>query len=42
MTKVPFHQFSIILFFTAPMWILFAEALCLFIVRVSKYILYMV
>ena len=32
-----FKQFTVILFFTAPMWILFAEALSLFIVRIGKY-----
>ena len=37
MTRMPFKQFTVILFFTAPMWILFAEALFLFIVRIGKY-----
>ena len=38
MTKINFRQFSIILFFMAPMWALFAIASCLFVVRISKYL----
>lgn len=37
MMEMRFKQFSIIYFFTAPMWILFLEALCLFVVRICKY-----
>mmetsp|Transcript_17946 Transcript_17946/g.24098 ORF Transcript_17946/g.24098 Transcript_17946/m.24098 type:complete len:90 (+) Transcript_17946:185-454(+) len=37
MMQMRFKQFSIIYFFTAPMWILLLEALCLFVVRVSKW-----
>ena len=36
MMEMRFKQFSIIYFFTAPMWILFLEALCLFVVRICK------
>lgn len=36
MMTMQFKMFSIILFMTAPMWVLFAEALCLFVIRVCK------
>ena len=36
MMSMDFKQFSIIYFFTTPMWILMLEALCLFVVRVCK------
>ena len=36
MTMMDFKMFSIILFFTAPMWVLFVEALCLLVLRLSK------
>ena len=37
MISMNFRMFSIIYFFTAPMWMLFAQALVLFVVRISKY-----
>ena len=39
MTKMDFKMFSIILFFTAPMWVLLFEALCLLVIRLSKYLM---
>ena len=36
MTTVDFQMFSVILFFTAPMWVLTIEALCLLLLRLSK------
>ena len=37
MTVRDFKMFSVILFFTAPMWVLFVEAICLLVIRLSKY-----
>ena len=39
MLKVHFHYFSIIYFFTPPMWVLFVLALCILTVRISKSII---
>ena len=36
MTTVDFKMFSVILFFTAPMWVLTIEALSLLLIRLSK------
>ena len=36
MTSVNFKMFSIILFFTAPMWVLLIESVLLMIIRMSK------
>ena len=37
MTRVNFKMFSIILFFTAPMWVLIVESLLVLIIRLSKF-----
>ena len=37
MATTNFKYFSIIPFFMGPMWVLFAEALCLVVIRIGKF-----
>ena len=40
MSVVDFKMFSVILFFTAPMWVLTFLGVCLLVLRFSKYTLF--
>ena len=40
MSVMDFKMFSVILFFTAPMWVLTFLGVCLLVLRFSKYTLF--